>query len=83
MKKMIINKLDSVEFRLRNLHDFSWLKKYSTAFWSVDETGSGCICIGMKNADKIFCIIADVNTIQAEVSPEEISSLLIFGLAAE
>lgn len=49
---MIINKLDSIEFRLKELHDFTWLKKYGTAFWVVDETGSGCICIGMEDAEK-------------------------------
>ena len=42
---MIINKLNSIEFRLKELHDFTWLKKYGTAFWVVDETGSGCICL--------------------------------------
>ena len=60
---MIINKLDSIEFRLKELHDFTWLKKYGTAFWVVDETGSGCICIGMEDAErKYFCKIAGVNT---------------------
>ena len=55
---MIINKLDSIEFRLKELHDFTWLKKYGTAFWVVDETGSGCICIGMEDAErKYFCKI--------------------------
>lgn len=74
---MIINRLDSIEFRLRELHDFTWLKKYGTAFWVVDETGSGCICIGMKNADKkYFCKIAGVNTIEAEVSPKESIEIL-------
>lgn len=69
---MIINKLDSIEFRLKELHDFTWLKKYGTAFWSVDETGSGCICIGMEDAErKYFCKIAGVNTVEADVSPEE------------
>ena len=69
---MIINKLDSIEFRLKELHDFTWLKKYGTAFWVVDETGSGCICIGMEDAErKYFCKIAGVNTVEAEVSPEE------------
>ena len=59
------------------MHDFTWLKKYGTAFWAVDETGSGCICIGMENADKkYFCKIAGVNTIGAEVSPKESIELL-------
>ena len=41
-------KLDSITFRLKEQRDFSWLKKYGKAFWCVDETGSGCICIGME-----------------------------------
>ena len=74
---MIINKLDSIEFRLKGLHDFTWLKKYGTAFWVVDETGSGCICIGMENTGKkYFCKIAGVNTIEAEVSPKESIEIL-------
>ena len=74
---MIINKLDSIEFRLKELHDFTWLKKYGTAFWVVDETGSGCICIGMEDAErKYFCKIAGVNTVEAEVSPEESVKIL-------
>lgn len=74
---MIINKLDSIEFRLKEWHDFTWLKRYGTAFWVVDETGSGCICIGMENGEKrYFCKIAGVNTIEAEVSPKESIELL-------
>jgi len=74
---MIINKLDSIEFRLKELHDFTWLKKYGTAFWVVDETGSGCICIGMEDAErKYFCKVAGVNTVEAEVSPKESVDML-------
>ena len=74
---MIINKLDSIEFRLKELHDFTWLKKYGTAFWVVDETGSGCICIGMEDAErKYFCKIAGVNSIEAEVSQKESVEIL-------
>lgn len=69
---MKINKLDNIEFRLKELHDFNWLKKYGEAFWVVDETGSGCVCIGMKNdANRYFCKIAGVNTIEADISPKE------------
>lgn len=76
-EKMIINKLDSIEFRLKELHDFTWLKKYGTAFWAVDETGSGCIGIGMENeGKKYFCKIAGVNTIEADVSPKESIEIL-------
>ncbi|MCM1134888.1 MAG: hypothetical protein NC400_04850 [Clostridium sp.] len=76
---MIINKLDSIEFKLKESHDFTWLKKYGTAFWVVDETGSGCICIGMENANKnkkYFCKIAGANTVEAEVSPKESIEIL-------
>lgn len=69
---MVINKLDSITFRLRELQDFSWLKKYGTAFHVIDETGSGCVCIGMRNGDKrYFCKIAGVNTLEADVTPQE------------
>lgn len=74
---MKIIKLDSIEFRLKESHDFHWLKKYGRAFWVVDETGSGCICIGMENGDrKYFCKIAGVDTIEAEVSPKESVQIL-------
>lgn len=68
---MVINKLDDIEFRLKEYHDFSWLKQYGKAFWKVDETGSGCLCIGMEqDGKKYFCKIAGADTIEAEVSPE-------------
>lgn len=74
---MVINKLDGISFRLKKLCDFSWLKKYGTAFCAIDETGSGCICIGMQKAsNKYFCKIAGVETIEAEVSPQESVKIL-------
>lgn len=73
----MIHHLDSITFRLKEQHDFTWLQKYGKAFWVVDETGSGCICIGMENAGKkYFCKIAGVNTIEAVVSPEESIEIL-------
>ncbi len=74
---MVTIKLDSIEFRLKEFHDFSWLEKYGEAFWCVDETGSGCICIGMENSGKkYFCKIAGVNTIEAETTPSESVQIL-------
>ena len=68
---MVTIKLDDIEFRLNQFHDFSWLKKYGKAFWRVDETGSGCLCIGMEqDGQRVFCKIAGADTIAAEVSPE-------------
>jgi len=69
---MYINKLDNLSFRLRQSRDFTWLKRYGTAFWAVDETGSGCVCIGMQKEErKFFCKIAGVNTLEADVPPKE------------
>ncbi len=74
---MVINKLDSVEFKLNALHDFTWLKKYGTAFKAIDQTGSGCVCIGMQDGDKrYFCKIAGADTVTAEIPPEESIALL-------
>ncbi len=65
-------KLDTVTFILREPHDFGWLKKYGTAFACIDQTGSGCVCIGMEDAGKrTFCKIAGAGTLTAEVSAEE------------
>ena len=75
--KMAVMKLDSVTFRLKEHQDFHWLKKYGKAFWCVDATGSGCICIGMENGEKrYFCKIAGANTVEAEVTPEESVAIL-------
>lgn len=74
---MVTIKLDSITFRLKEPLDFSWLKRYGRAFWCVDETGSGCICIGMEQEDKkYFCKIAGVNTIEAEMTPQESVQIL-------
>lgn len=73
----MINTLDNVSFRLNELHDFSWLKKYGTAVTAFDETGSGCIGIGMQDGNKkVFCKIAGVGAVYAEVSPPESVELL-------
>jgi serine/threonine-protein kinase len=69
---MVINKIDGISFRLKKLRDFSWLNRYGTAFCVIDETGSGCLCIGMqKGNSKYFCKIAGADTIEAEMSPRE------------
>ena len=74
---MEVVKLDGISIRLKEYHDFSWLKKYGKAFWCVDETGSGCIGIGMEDREKkYFCKIAGVNTMEAEVNPRESVEIL-------
>ncbi len=74
---MVKINLGNITFRLKEQQDFSWLEKYGKAFWCVDETGSGCICIGMEEAGKrYFLKIAGVNTIEADVTPEESVKIL-------
>lgn len=74
---MKIFQLDQVSFRLKEEQDFSWLSRYGTAFSVIDETGSGCICFGMQKGNRrYFCKIAGVNTMEAEVSPEESVAIL-------
>ena len=74
---MTIHKIDNICFKLNKQHDFGWLKKYGNAFWGLDETGSGCICVGMEKAGKkYFCKIAGVGTLEAEVSPKESVEIL-------
>ena len=69
---MTINTIDNIPFKLNKQHDFRWLKRYGKAFWGLDETGSGCICVGMeKSGERYFCKIAGVDTLEAEVSPRE------------
>lgn len=74
---MVEIQIDSIRFRLKNFCDFGWLKRYGRAFHCIDQTGSGCVCIGMEDAGKrYFCKIAGVDTVEAEVSPEESVRLL-------
>ena len=74
---MVINKIDGIEFCLNKTIDFTWLSKHGRAFWVIDQTGSGCLCVGMeKGKDKYFCKIAGVDTTEAEVTPEEAVNIL-------
>jgi serine/threonine-protein kinase len=74
---MVVNKIDGIEFRLKRKVDFSWLNKHGKAFSVIDQTGSGCLCVGMKDKDnKYFCKIAGVDTIEAEVPPQEAVNVL-------
>ena len=69
MEKIII---DDVEFELKEYHDFQWIHKYGKAFCVFDQTGSGCIGLGVENGDnKYFLKVAGVNTMEAEVDPAE------------
>ncbi len=64
--------LDKVEFQLKEYHDFQWVHTYGEAFCVFDQTASGCIGLGVENGDKRYFVkIAGVNTLEAELNPEE------------
>lgn len=64
--------IDEVEFELKEYHDFQWIHTYGNVFCVFDQTGSGCIGFGVENRDKRYFIkVAGVNTIEAEIDPEE------------
>ncbi len=69
---MVIQEIDGVEFKLKEQCDLTWVKRYGTVFDVIDATGSGCICFGIgDNIEKYFVKIAGVDTVEAEMSPEE------------
>jgi serine/threonine-protein kinase len=64
--------LDKVEFQLKEYRDFQWVHKFGEAFCVFDQTGSGCIGLGVENGDKRYFVkIAGVNPLEAELNPEE------------
>lgn len=79
---MVIQEIDGVKFRLKKPCDLRWIKRYGTVFTAIDETGSGCLCFGMrKENERFFAKVAGAGTTEAEVSPEE--SVRILKNAAE
>lgn len=64
--------LDKVEFQLKEYRDFQWVHKLGEVFCVFDQTGSGCIGLGVENGDKRYFVkIAGVNPLEAELNPEE------------
>jgi serine/threonine-protein kinase len=64
--------LDKVEFQLKEYHDFQWVHKFGEVFCVFDQTGSGCIGLGVENGDKRYFVkIAGVNPLEVELNPEE------------
>ena len=74
---MIKLKLNNIEFKLREYQNFDWLNNYGEVFLAIDETGSGCICFGIKkDSKKYFFKIAGAKTVGAEISEEESIKIL-------
>ena len=74
---VVIQQIDNVTYKLREKQDFSWLKQFGEVFSVVDETGSGCICFGIRKDNKdYFYKIAGAKTVESELSESESISLL-------
>ena len=74
---MVKEKIDDIEFKLREHQDFNWLTKYGKIFSVIDETGSGCILFGIqKSNQKYFFKIAGAKTVESEVSEQDSIKLL-------
>lgn len=79
---MVTQKIDKVEFQLKEYRDLTWIKKYGNVFAVFDGTGSGCISFGITDGcRKYFVKIAGAGTVEAEVSPGE--SVIMLKNAAE
>ena len=74
---MVKCKIDTIEFKLKEYQDFSWVNDYGIVFSVIDETGSGCISFGVqKDNKKYFIKIAGAKTVEAEISEQDSIDLL-------
>ncbi|MCR5006204.1 MAG: hypothetical protein K6A77_09890 [Clostridiales bacterium] len=74
---MIQYNLNNVTYRLREPQDLSWVQEEGHVFSVIDQTGSGCILFGIERTGRRYLYkIAGVQTVEAEVSPEESIRLL-------
>lgn len=69
---MVNIKLDSVDFRLKEEHDFSWLKSFGKVFAVFAQNDSGNISFGVDNGeDKYFIKVAGLKTIESIRTQQE------------
>ncbi len=69
---MITVTLDGIPVRLRECHDFYFLKELGEVFCVFDEQDSGNICFGLKTATKkLFIKYAGAKTIEANCDPSD------------
>lgn len=60
---MIHQKIDDIEFKMKQHFDFEFIHKYGTVFKVFDDQDSGNICFGVKNGDlKYFIKFAGAQT---------------------
>lgn len=69
---MIIQTIDGIDFKLKELYDFSWLSNYGRVFKVFDENDSGNIGFGVEGDMGLFFIkYAGAQTINAGVEVKE------------
>lgn len=69
---MVNIKLDSVDFSLKEEHDFSWLKSFGKVFAVFAQNDSGNISFGVDNGeDKYFIKVAGLKTIESIRTQQE------------
>jgi serine/threonine-protein kinase len=57
--------IDTISFKLKEVHDFSWLIKFGKPFIVFDQQDSGNICFGVeKNGYKLFVKYAGAKTME-------------------
>jgi len=73
--------IDNVTFRLKEQHDFQWLRQLGTPFAVFDEQDSGNICFGVeKDGVKKFVKYAGARTLEYRGRPEDAVERLKTGL---
>ncbi|MBI9014691.1 MAG: serine/threonine protein kinase [Clostridiales bacterium] len=69
---VICKEINQVEFRLKEDHDFTWLKEYGKVFEVFDQQTSGNICFGItKDNTRYFLKYAGASTLNFEGYPQE------------
>lgn len=69
---MVNIKLDSVDFSLKEEHDFSWLKSFGKVFAVFAQNDSGNISFGVDNGEeKYFIKVAGLKTIESIRTQQE------------
>lgn len=66
----MIQKIDGIEFKIKEEFDFSFLREYGKVFKVFDDQDSGNICFGTeKNGEKYFVKFAGARTAEYEGEP--------------
>jgi serine/threonine protein kinase len=69
---MVDINIDTVEFKLKEYHDFSWLNSLGNVFCVFSQNDSGNISFGIDNGqERYFIKVAGLKTAESVCTPEE------------